>query len=84
VVRQADKEAGVVGESRWPMAAAVVAAIVGTILMPRDQRLLPPWVIPVVEGILLVALIAGDPGAFDRPLEGAPGGSRSRSYRSSL
>jgi hypothetical protein len=48
------------------MAAAVVAAIVGTILMPRDQRLLPPWVIPVVEGILLVALIAGDPGAFDR------------------
>jgi uncharacterized membrane protein len=66
VAQQPGEEAVVVGESRWPMAAAVVAAIVVTILLPRDQRLLPPWVIPVVEGILLVALIAGDPGAIDR------------------
>jgi hypothetical protein len=48
------------------MAAAVVAAIVLTILLPKDQRLLPAWVLPLVEGILLVALIAGDPGAIDR------------------
>jgi hypothetical protein len=82
VVRQADKEAGVVGESRWPMAAAVVAAIVGTILMPRDQRLLPPWVIPVVEGTARGSDRRGS-GGNRPPLEGAPGGSRSRSYRSS-
>ena len=60
------EEALIVGEPRWPMAAAVVAAIVLTILLPRDQRLLPAWVLPLIEGFLLVALIAGDPGAIDR------------------
>jgi hypothetical protein len=60
------EEARIVGESRLPMAGAVVTAIVLTILLPEDQRALPQWVIPVVEGILLVALIAGDPGAIDR------------------
>jgi hypothetical protein len=59
-------DAQVVGESRLPMAAAVVAAIVLTILLPDTQRALPQWLIPVVEGVLLVALIAGDPGAIDR------------------
>jgi hypothetical protein len=62
----AREEARIVGESRWPMAAAVVAAIVITILVPSDQRLLPAGVLPVIEGILLGALIAGDPGAIDR------------------
>ena len=59
-------EARIAGESRWPMAAAVLAAIVLTILLPRDQRLLPAEVLPLIEGVLLVALIAGDPGAIDR------------------
>ena len=58
--------APVLGESRWPMAAAVVTAMVLTILLPSDQRLLPAWLLPVIEGILLVALIVGDPGAIDR------------------
>ena len=48
------------------MAAAVVTAIVLTILLPKDQRALPVWVLPVIEGTLLVALITGDPGAIDR------------------
>jgi hypothetical protein len=48
------------------MAAAVVAAIVLTILLPGEQRALPRWVVPLIEGVLLVALIAGDPGAIDR------------------
>ena len=67
-----DEGARVVGESRWPMAAAVMVAIVLTIVIPREQRLLPAWVFPSIEGMLLVALIAGDPGAIDR---------RSRSLR---
>jgi hypothetical protein len=66
MAREGGDEARIVGEPRWPMAAAVVAAIVLTILLPREQRLLPAGVLPVIEGFLLVALIAGDPGAIDR------------------
>ena len=54
------------GESRWPMAAAVVAAMVLTVLLPADLRLAPRWLLPTFEGLLLVALIAGDPGQISR------------------
>ncbi|MER6034117.1 hypothetical protein ABT133_09410 [Streptomyces sp. NPDC001835] len=54
------------GESRWPMAAAVIAAAVLTLLLPDDLRLGPRWALPAVEGLLLVALIAGDPGRISR------------------
>ncbi|MFI6005259.1 hypothetical protein ACIA98_33490 [Streptomyces sp. NPDC051366] len=54
------------GESRWPMASAVVTAIVLTLLLPDDLRLAPRWVLPVIEGMLLLALVAGDPGRIDR------------------
>ncbi len=55
-----------VGEPRWPMASAVVVAIVLTILMPDDLRLGPNWLLPLIEGGLVVALIVGDPGKIDR------------------
>ncbi len=48
------------------MASAVVAAIVLAILMPDDLQLGPNWLLPLLEGVLLVALIAGDPGKIDR------------------
>lgn len=54
------------GESRWPMAAAVLAAMVLTMLLPGDLRMAPRWVFPVVEGLLLLALVAGDPGRINR------------------
>lgn len=54
------------GESRWPMTVAVVAAMVLTVLLPDDLRLAPRWVLPTVEGLLLVALIAGDPRQISR------------------
>lgn len=50
-----------VGEARWPMAGAVVAAIVLTILLPEAVRLGPRWLLPLVEGVLLIAVIVGDP-----------------------
>jgi hypothetical protein len=56
----------VVGEPRWHMASAVVAAIVLILLMPDDLRLGPRWLLPLIEGGLLVALILGDPGKIDR------------------
>jgi hypothetical protein len=56
----------VVGESRWPMAGAVLAAMVLTVLLPGTLRLGPQWVLPLIEGLLLVALIASDPATISR------------------
>jgi uncharacterized membrane protein len=63
------REAGadeIVREGRWPMASAVLAVIVMTVLLPDTLRHAPKWVLPVIEGLLLVALIAGDPGRINR------------------
>jgi uncharacterized membrane protein len=54
------------GERRWPMASAVIAAIVLTVLLPNEVRAGPRWLLPGVEGLLLVALILGDPGRISR------------------
>lgn len=48
------------------MASAVLTAMVLTVLLPANLRMAPRWVLPVVEGVLLLALIAGDPGRIDR------------------
>jgi hypothetical protein len=56
----------VVGEARWPMAAAVLAVIVLTLLLPHSLIVRPRWGVPIVEGLLLVAVIVGDPGKIDR------------------
>jgi hypothetical protein len=53
-------------ESRWPMAAAVVAAMVLTLLLPDGLRLGPRWLLSLVEGVLLVTLIAAEPGRISR------------------
>jgi hypothetical protein len=56
----------VVGEARWPMAGAVVAAIALTILLPAGVRLGPKWLLPLIEGLLLLAVIVGDPVRISR------------------
>ena len=35
-------------------------------LLPDDYQLGPEWALPLIEGVLLVALIAADPGAITR------------------
>jgi hypothetical protein len=55
-----------VGEARWPMVGAVVAAIVLTLFLPDDLRLGPNWALPVIEAVLLVTLIAADPVSVTR------------------
>jgi len=55
-----------VAEARWPMVAAVASAIVLTYLLPEQLRPGPNWLLPTVEGILLVALIVADPVAISR------------------
>jgi hypothetical protein len=64
--READRASPVAGESRWPTAGAVVAAIVLTFLLPNAVRPGPNWLLPLIEGLLLVALIIGDPGDITR------------------
>ena len=64
--RAAERPGGIVGESRWPMAGVVLAAMVLTYLLPEDLRLGPRWVLPLIEGLLLVAVVVGDPGQITR------------------
>ena len=56
----------VVGEPRWHMATALVGLAILSILLPDDLRLGPSWLLPLIEGGLLGALIVGDPGKIDR------------------
>jgi uncharacterized membrane protein len=60
----------VVGEARWPMACAVITAMALTVVAPDAVRAGPQWVFPAIEGVLLVALIVGDPGRIDRRSSG--------------
>jgi hypothetical protein len=53
-------------EARWPMAGAILSAMLLTVLLPDDVRLGPAWALPVIEGVLLVAVIAADPGSITR------------------
>ena len=62
----AEPDDELVAEARWPMAAAVLAAMALTILLPNEFRHFPVWLVPVTEGCLLVALVVGDPGRIDR------------------
>ena len=48
------------------MAAAVLTTMILTAVLPDEQKLLPAWLPLLIEGLLLSALIAGDPGAIDR------------------
>ena len=56
----------VVGESRLPMALAVLALMALAVVSPAGLALLPGWLLAAVEGVLLVALMIGDPGRIDR------------------
>jgi uncharacterized membrane protein len=54
------------GEKRWPMALTLLIAMALPFLLPARFSLAPVWVIPIVEALLLVALIVADPGRIDR------------------
>ena len=62
----ADEPRPLKGEARWPMVAAVLGAMVLTVLRPSEVRLAPVWVLPAIEAVLLVALVVNDPGRINR------------------
>jgi uncharacterized membrane protein len=47
------------------MASAIIAAMVLTVLLPKDVRAGPAWLLPGLEGLMLIGLILGDPGKID-------------------
>jgi uncharacterized membrane protein len=48
------------------MAVTVVGAMVVTLLLPHEVRAGPRWLLPSLEGLLLVAMCFGDPWRIDR------------------
>jgi hypothetical protein len=58
------------GEPRWPMTLAVVIVIVLISALPERLSPLPRWVFPSALTILLIALIATDPGAITKTARG--------------
>jgi hypothetical protein len=59
-------EAATRAEKRWPMALTLVLAMAVPLLLPARFSLGPPWAVPAVEALLLVAIVAGDRGRIDR------------------
>jgi hypothetical protein len=53
------------GERRWPMALAVIAAVVLTALLPETVRPESRWLLAVI-GLVLIGLMIADPGRIDR------------------
>jgi len=53
-------------ERRWPMAVAVLAATMLMFFAPRHAVVSFWWIFPVIQLVLLGALIVADPGRIDR------------------
>ena len=57
------------GESRWPPVAAVVVFMVLNIAvriwLPGEAAVRLPWLLPVIEVVLLVVLVTSDPSGLD-------------------
>ncbi|WP_034592153.1 DUF1345 domain-containing protein [Hamadaea tsunoensis] len=54
------------GEHRWPAAVTVLVMISLQIMVADALNLEPGWLMPVVEGALLLLLLALDPGRMNR------------------
>jgi uncharacterized membrane protein len=58
------------GESRWPPALAIIAFMALNIgsrfWLPKEGAVRIPWLLPALEALLLVALVAGDPSRLRR------------------
>lgn len=54
------------GESRLPVAAIVVLAILLQLGLPSHLQLGPRWILPVLEAALVLGLVAANPRRIDR------------------
>jgi uncharacterized membrane protein len=54
------------GEHRWPVTVAVLVAVGLQLAIPNDLAFQPRWLLPTLEGLLFVALLAGNPTRINR------------------
>ena len=54
------------GEARWPVLGMLALASVLPLFLPDRLTLGPRWLLPLVEGALLVAVAVTDPGRIDQ------------------
>jgi uncharacterized membrane protein len=54
------------GEKRWPMAITLVVAVALPFLLPSRFSIVPQWIVPAIEVLLLASLVLADPGRIDR------------------
>lgn len=54
------------GERRWPVTIGVVLAIVMQVVLPDRYALQPKLLLPALEGVLLLGLVAANPVRFQR------------------
>lgn len=54
------------GEHRWSVSLAVVVAVVLQLAIPADLAFHPRWLLPVLQGLLFVVLVAANPRRINR------------------
>lgn len=53
------------GERRWPVSTAILIAIALQLALPDRLGLRPGWLLPTLEAVLLLALVAANPNRLD-------------------
>jgi uncharacterized membrane protein len=54
------------GEPRWPVSLAVVAAIALQLVLPYKVAFRPRWLLPTIQGLMLIGIIAANPKRIDK------------------
>ncbi|MDQ6642184.1 MAG: DUF1345 domain-containing protein [Actinomycetota bacterium] len=54
------------GEARWPVLTALAAALAAQLLLPERLSIGPSWLLPSVEGALILGLTAANPVRLSR------------------
>lgn len=54
------------GEPRWPVSLAVVVAIGLQLFLPTKIAFRPRWLLPAVQAVVLIGIIASNPRRIDR------------------
>jgi uncharacterized membrane protein len=54
------------GEPRWPVSLAVAVAIALQLVLPNKIAFRPHWLLPTVQGLMLIGIIAANPTRIDK------------------